>query len=62
VNCESNVGEQEGGTHLHYETLLNHRAELGCRRLILTHMGEAMLSRISNLEAEGAEDGKSYVL
>ncbi len=41
---------------------MDHRGELGCHRLVLTHMGEAMLSRISNLEAEGAEDGKSYVL
>lgn len=60
--CECNYWEPEGGYHLDYETLLEHRPELGCRRLVLTHMGDAMLSRIQDLDIEGAEDGKSYVL
>jgi ribonuclease BN (tRNA processing enzyme) len=60
--CECNYWEQEGGYHLDYETLMDHRAELKCRRLILTHMGDAMLSRIQSLDVEGAEDGKSYIL
>ncbi len=41
---------------------MDHRAELKCRRLVLTHMGDAMLSWIQDLDIEGAEDGKSYVL
>ena len=60
--CECNYWEQEGGNHLDYWTLMGHREELGCRRLLLTHMGEAMLRRIESLGVEGAEDGKSYVL
>lgn len=60
--CECNYWEPEGGYHLDYETLMDHRAELGCRRLVLTHMGEEMLHRIGELDVEGAEDGKSYVL
>jgi ribonuclease BN (tRNA processing enzyme) len=60
--CECNYWEQEGGNHLDYRTLMDHREELGCRRLLLTHMGEAMLRRIESLDVEGAEDGKSYIL
>ncbi len=43
--------------HLDYRTLMEHQEELGCRRLILTHMSDEMLSRIHSLEVEGAEDG-----
>ena len=60
--CECNYWEEGGGHHLDYETLMSHRAELGCRRLILTHMNDEMLRRIKGLDAEGAEDGKSYAL
>jgi ribonuclease BN (tRNA processing enzyme) len=60
--CECNYWEQDGGYHLDYETLMNHREELGSRRLVLTHMGDAMLRRLQGLDVEGAEDGKSYVL
>lgn len=48
--------------HLDYETLTDHRPSLGCRRLVLTHMNDTMLRQIRDLDAEGAEDGKSYVL
>jgi ribonuclease BN (tRNA processing enzyme) len=60
--CECNYWKQEGGYHLDYETLMDHRVKLKCRRLVLTHMGDAMLSRVQSLDVEGAEDGKSYIL
>ncbi|MDQ4063300.1 MAG: MBL fold metallo-hydrolase [Actinomycetota bacterium] len=60
--CECNYWEPEGGYHLDYKTLMDHRADLGCRKLVLTHMSDAMLSRIQDLDIEGAEDGKCYVL
>lgn len=60
--CECNYWEEGGGYHLDYETLINHRTELGCRRLVLTHMNDDMLHRIKCLDAEGAEDGRSYAL
>lgn len=41
---------------------MDHRADLGCRRLVLTHMNDEMLRKIQSLDTEGAEDGKSYVL
>lgn len=43
--------------HLDYQTLQTHRAELTCRRLLLTHMGEAMLRRADGLDCETARDG-----
>jgi hypothetical protein len=60
--CECNFFEDGGGHHLDYQTLMGYREYLGCHRLVLTHMGEEMLRRIEELDVEGAEDGKSYVL
>ena len=60
--CECYFLEKGEGYHLDYRTLMDHRTELGCRRLVLTHMGEEMLSQIQNLNVEGAEDGKSFTL
>jgi hypothetical protein len=45
-------------SHLDLATLLRHRPELDCRRLIVTHMNEDMLRRRDTLEVETAEDGK----
>jgi ribonuclease BN (tRNA processing enzyme) len=60
--CECFSPEQVGGHHIDYQTLMNHRPELECRRLILTHMNEEMLRQLGNLNVEGAEDGKIVVL
>ena len=48
--------------HLDLTTLLQHRARLDCRRLVLTHMGEDMLARLDGLGVEGAEDGKQLLV
>jgi hypothetical protein len=45
-----------------YETLMEHRAGLGCRRLILTHMSNGMLRRLQDLDVETAEDGMRIVV
>jgi ribonuclease BN (tRNA processing enzyme) len=45
--------------HMDLATLLRHRAELDCRRLIVTHMSEDMLRHCAALEVETAEDGKA---
>jgi ribonuclease BN (tRNA processing enzyme) len=60
--CECNFFEKGVANHLDYQTLMDHRAKLECRRLVLTHMGDEMLRRIRNLDLEGAKDGKSFVL
>jgi ribonuclease BN (tRNA processing enzyme) len=43
--------------HLDYKTILEHRPQLGCRRIILTHMSRDMLDRLKELDLEWAEDG-----
>jgi ribonuclease BN (tRNA processing enzyme) len=60
--CEAYFFEKKIPFHLNYQTLLKHKAELGCRRLILTHMSDDMLGRLQALEIEGAEDGQCIVL
>ena len=60
--CEAYFFEKRIKYHLDYRTLIAHRAELRCRRLVLTHMGNDMLSRIEDLDAECAEDGRCVVV
>ncbi len=39
-------------------TLMNHRPELECRRLILTHINCETLRQLGGIDVEGAENGK----
>jgi ribonuclease BN (tRNA processing enzyme) len=59
--CECAGYEAPTPVHLDFETLRRRRAELDCRRLVLTHMGAAVLEngeRVAReLEALLAEDG-----
>jgi ribonuclease BN (tRNA processing enzyme) len=55
--CECNYFDQEVPGHLNYRTLVEHRAELDCKRLVLTHMGDDMLERIDEVGEEVASDG-----
>ena len=48
--------------HLDFRTLMAHRDELACGRLVLTHMGEDMLGRLDGLGVEWADDGKVFVV
>ena len=43
--------------HLSYETLMRHIDEIRPKRLVLTHMSEDMLGRLSGIPVETAEDG-----
>ncbi len=56
--CESNSFQRQRKMHLNYRTLISHRAEINCKRMILTHMGEDMLEKLDGSEIEVAEDGK----
>lgn len=60
--CDCYSFDRYAWYHLDYQTLMEHRAELECRKLVLTHMNDEMLRRIQDLDAEGAEDGKSFGL
>lgn len=48
--------------HLDYRTLMDHRAELRCGRLVLTHSSEDLLGRLGELEVECAQDGQCLVV
>jgi ribonuclease BN (tRNA processing enzyme) len=55
--CEANFFEKAMKFHLDYKTLMSHRSELSCKRLILTHMNTEMIERAGTLDVETAEDG-----
>jgi ribonuclease BN (tRNA processing enzyme) len=55
--CECNYFDHGVAGHLDYQTLSRHRAELDCKRLVLTHMGDEMLERLDEVELEVAYDG-----
>lgn len=60
--CEAYMLDRPVKYHLDYKTLLLHRPELNCKRLMMTHMSDDLLNRIPNLEVEWAEDGKQVVV
>ncbi|UCH30199.1 MAG: MBL fold metallo-hydrolase [Myxococcales bacterium] len=60
--CECYVFDKEVPLHNSYANIVEHLSELTCKRLILTHMSDDMLSRASEIEHETAEDGKTVVL
>ncbi|MEW6375724.1 MAG: MBL fold metallo-hydrolase [Thermodesulfobacteriota bacterium] len=60
--CEAYFFDRKIKYHLDYATLMAHRLELGCRRLIVTHMSDEMLTKLQHLEVEAAEDGRCIVL
>ena len=52
--CECYQWDRDVRYHLSYATLLAHRDALTCRRLVLTHMGDAMLAHAADI-ADGIE-------
>ena len=48
--------------HLDHRTLRDQRERLECRRFILTHMSQDMLSRLDEVEFECAYDGQIVML
>ncbi|MBN2437881.1 MAG: MBL fold metallo-hydrolase [Deltaproteobacteria bacterium] len=60
--CESYFFEKQMKNHMNYRTLMAHRAELGCKRIILTHMGNDILNHSDRIELETAYDGMEVIL
>jgi ribonuclease BN (tRNA processing enzyme) len=60
--CECYGFESAPPGHLDYRTLMAHRADLACTRLLVTHMGEDMIRRAPSLEIETAWDGMVVTL
>jgi len=57
--CECNFFDIKAPGHLNYQTLMQHRAELECERIVITHMSEDMVARAGagEIEFEAAADG-----
>jgi len=60
--CEAYYFEKKIKYHLSYQTLMEQRQKLDCRRLVLYHMSGDMLQRLPGLKVEWAEDGKKIVV
>ena len=54
--CEAYFFEKRVPNHLSYKTLLDHRAGLECRKILMTHMGTDLLAQLGEAEIEAAED------
>jgi phosphoribosyl 1,2-cyclic phosphodiesterase len=55
--CEAYYYEKLMKFHLDYKSLLSHFPEFSCKRIVLTHMNDDLLSRIEQVELETARDG-----
>lgn len=60
--CESYFYEKRVPFHLDYSTLMRHSSELGCKRIVVTHMSSDMLSHVPDLEVQAAHDGFEILL
>ena len=60
--CEAYFFDKKVKYHLDYSTLAQHRTELGCGRLVLTHMSADMLEHLSEIGAVCAEDGMELTI
>lgn len=55
--CEASNFEHDDPAHISYKTLMAHRSELDCARIVLTHLGGDALSHQGEIELEVAHDG-----
>lgn len=55
--CEAYFFDKTMKFHLDYQSLISHWEAFTCKRIIVTHMSEDMLSRLDRLEFDAAEDG-----
>ncbi len=60
--CEAYTYDRKIRYHLDYRTLRERLPDIGSRRVILTHMGPEMLSRLGEVDVEYAEDGRRVPL
>jgi len=55
--CEAYFRDKAVRYHLDYQSLMQNRSRLDCKRVIVTHMSPDMLAHSSDLEMEAAHDG-----
>ncbi len=56
--CECYTFDKPRRAHLSLSVLREHLAAINAKRVILTHMSDDMLSQLSAVDLETAEDGK----
>ncbi len=55
--CESYVFDRDVPLHNNYRTIMENRSRLTCKRIVLTHMSDDVLSRLDEVELPTAKDG-----
>lgn len=60
--CECYVFDRDVPLHNSYARIVENLPRLTCKRVVVTHMSEEMLARVSDIELEHSEDGKTVVL
>ncbi len=55
--CECSFFDRESPDHMSYDKIRENLSRLKCKNLVLTHMGEEMLSHRLELPVKTAEDG-----
>jgi len=55
--CECSFFREQPGMHVNYQILTANLDRLRCKQLVLTHLGEEMLSRRNEISAVVADDG-----
>jgi ribonuclease BN (tRNA processing enzyme) len=55
--CECYAFDQDVPLHNNYARIIENRSRMSCKRLIVTHMNEDMLSRVPEIALEAAADG-----
>jgi ribonuclease BN (tRNA processing enzyme) len=60
--CDASFFDTDDPSHISYRTLMSHRDQLECKRIVLTHLGAETLARIGELEIDHAVDGLTLVV
>ncbi len=55
--CECSFYDEAASNHVNYLALSKNLSRLECKKLVLTHLGEEMLARKTDLTVTMAEDG-----
>jgi ribonuclease BN (tRNA processing enzyme) len=60
--CECNELDKRVPGHIDYRTLADKRSLLECKRLVITHMSDAVLAHLDDLQEEAAVEGATVEL
>ncbi|MCW5893508.1 MAG: MBL fold metallo-hydrolase [bacterium] len=60
--CECSTWETKLDIHVSYPEVATHAPKLGCKRLLLTHLGSEPLARLDEITLEVARDGMTIEL